>query len=97
VRRRQKVYREAIQQRLANAGWHIDGGFSDYLVIGYDGDGLSLLSHEEAWRTGADPSFELLDHERNLTCWVGEIPTPQRAARLLQEHGKASPAKWYEL
>ena len=44
------MYREEIQQRFANAGWRIDGGLSDYLVIGYYGEGLSLLSHEEAWK-----------------------------------------------
>ena len=39
--------REEIEQRFASAGWSIDGGFAEYLVIGYFGDEMSLLSHPE--------------------------------------------------
>jgi hypothetical protein len=78
---------EAIEQRFASAGWEIDGSFSEYLIIGYNGDSLSILAHREGWET-EDPVFELLDHERNLTYEVQEIPTPQQAGKLLQEHGQ---------
>ena len=78
---------EAIEQRFARAGWEIDGGFSEYLIIGHNGDVLSILAHREGWET-EDPVFELIDHERNLTYEVHEIPTPQQAAQLLQEHGQ---------
>ncbi len=82
------MYREQIEQGFENAGWCIDSGFSDYLVIGFDGDDLSILVHEEALETDdVDTVFELNDHERNLIHGVKEIPTPQQAANLLQERG----------
>jgi hypothetical protein len=87
VRKTYEVYREQIEQGFENAGWCIDSGFSDYLVIGSDGDDLSILVHEEALETNVDTVFELIDHERNVSYGVQEIPTPQQAANLLQEHG----------
>jgi hypothetical protein len=63
---RRSVDREAIEQSFASAGWNIDAGFLEYLIIGYNGDGLSILAHPEA----GEPEgllFELIDHERNLT------------------------------
>ena len=77
---------EKIQQRFASAGWELDGGFSGYLVVGYNGDGLSILAYKGAWET-YEPIFELQDHENNLTYGVQELPTPRQAAQLLGEHG----------
>jgi hypothetical protein len=77
---------EAIEQSFASAGWEIDGSFSEYLVIGHNGDGLSILAHPEAGGPEG-PVFELIDHERNLTYSVQQIPTPRQAGKLLQEHG----------
>ena len=37
--------------------------------------------------------FELLDHEKNVSYWVKEVPTPQQAQMLLEEHGEL-PEKW---
>ncbi len=83
------MYREQIKQSFADAGWDLDGSFEDHLVIGYSGDGISILAHKEAWGT-EEPSFELLDHERMLIYWVssGEIPPPQQAQELLEEHSQ---------
>ena len=82
------MYREQIEQSFTNVGWDLDGSFADHLVIGYSGDGTSILAHKEAWGT-EEPFFELLDHERMLTYWVsGEIPSPQQAQELLEEHGQ---------
>ena len=79
--------REELEQSLARAGWKLDGSFSGYLVIGYTDD-LSVLVPEEAYETN-DPIFEIIEHERNTTYWVsGEIPTPQQAQQLLEEHGE---------
>jgi hypothetical protein len=83
---------EELQQSFANAGWDLDGSFEDHLVIGYSGDGISILAHKEAWDTD-DPVFELLDHERMLTYWVKEIPSPQQAQELLEEYGQP-PEEW---
>lgn len=33
---------EEIEQRLADAGWNLDGGFSEYVALASDGD-LSTL------------------------------------------------------
>ena len=82
------MYREQIEQSFANVGWDLDGSFADHLIIGYSGNGISILAHKEAWGT-EEPFFELLDHERMLTYWVsGEIPTPQQAQELLEKHGQ---------
>ena len=78
---------EEIERSFANAGWHIDGGFADYLLIGCDNDRLSILAYGEAPETD-DPIFELIDHERNVTYGVSQIPPPQQAAQLLREHGQ---------
>jgi hypothetical protein len=79
---------EAIEQSFASAGWEIDRSFSEYLIIGYNGDSLSILAHPEAGEPEG-PVFELIDHERNLTYGVQEIPTPSRPHRFSK--GTASP------
>jgi hypothetical protein len=78
---------EEIENSFASAGWYLDGGFADHLVIGYNDDGLSILARKEAWETD-DPFFELIDHERDVTYAVQEIPTPQQAQQMLQELGQ---------
>jgi len=85
----QEIEKE-IENRFARAGWHLDGGFADHLVIGYSEDGLSILARKEAWETGDEPLFELIDHERDLTYAVWEIPTPQEARDMLKENGQPS-------
>ena len=79
--------REAIEHRFTRAGWELDDSFSEYLIIGSNSDSLSILSYAQA-REPEDPVLELIDHERNLTYGVQQIPSPQRAAQLLQEHGQ---------
>jgi hypothetical protein len=82
------VNREAIEQRFTRAGWKLDDSFSQYLIIGSNSDSLSILAYAPQAREPEDPVFELIDHERNLTYGVQQIPSPQRAAQLLQEHGQ---------
>ncbi len=77
---------EEIEQSFTSAGWGIDDGFSGHLVVGYSGDTLSILFYPEMLRN-EDPVFEILDHMRNVTYWVREIPTPRQAGELLEEHG----------
>ena len=104
---------EEIKNRFASAGWQLDGGFEDYLVIGCsDEDGLSILARKEAWENDEDglsildyeearetdeddPVFELIDHERDLTCGVWEIPTPEDAREILRENGQAPAEEGY--
>ncbi len=80
--------REEIEQAFVDAGWQLDNGFAEHLVIGRDNDRLSILAHSWTWQTD-DPFFELCDHEgeEDVTYWVREIPTPQRAGELLREYG----------
>ena len=52
-----------IEQSFARAGWDIDDSFAEYLVIGTNDDGLSILAHTEAWCSD-DPVFEIIEHER---------------------------------
>ena len=81
------VNREAIEQHFTSAGWKLDGSFSEYLIIGSNSDSLSILAYAQA-REPEDPVFELIDHERDLTYGVQQIPTPHQAWKLLQEHGQ---------
>jgi hypothetical protein len=67
-------------------GWELDGSFYKHLIIGYVDD-LSIIAYRQTWETD-DPKFQLCDHENDPSYWVGEIPTPQRAAGLLREHGE---------
>jgi hypothetical protein len=80
-----KMTKEQIEQRFANAGWDLDGSFAEHLVIGYNGERISLLADKESWETD-EASFEILDHDEMLSYWVHEVPTPDQAAQLLREH-----------
>ena len=80
--------RKEIEQALVDAGWELDGSFSDYLLVGEDGD-LSILVPRWVWEID-EAVYELCDGEREITYWVREIPTPQQAAMLLEEHGGAA-------
>jgi hypothetical protein len=82
------VNREAIEQRFTRAGWELDDSFSEYLIIGSNTGSLSILANAQEAHEREDPVFELIDHERNLTYGVQEIPSPQQAGKLLQEHGQ---------
>ena len=66
-----------IEQSFARAGWELDYSFSEYLIIGHNGDGLSILAYPQAREPEEDPVFELIDHESNLTYGVQEIPSPR--------------------
>src|SRR4028118_283149 len=80
-------WEQGIECSLSGAGWDLDHSFEGYLVIGHDGERVSLLAHIELWGTD-EPLFEILDHEEMTTYWVDEVPTPQQAVQLLKEHGQ---------
>jgi len=67
------------------AGWRLDGGFAEHLIVGYDGR-ASILAPRWVWERD-DPVFQLCDELKDATYWVNEIPTPQQAVELLEEHG----------
>ena len=76
-----------LEQRIASVGWEIDDGFSGHLVIGDDSsNNVSIVAYLDGWDSD-DPLFELLDHETDVAYWVRDVPTPQQAAQMLQEHG----------
>jgi hypothetical protein len=78
-----------LEQSIASAGWEIDDGFSGYLLIGNDSStNASIVAYLDGWDSD-DPLCELLDHERDFTYWVRDVPTPQQAAEMLQEHGES--------
>jgi hypothetical protein len=77
--------REAIEQAIKDAGWQLDGGFVEELLVGNDNT-VSILAPRWVWGFD-DAVFELWDAESNLSYWVREIPTPRRAKELLEEHG----------
>jgi hypothetical protein len=87
----QEAIKEIVQS-FAGSGWDNDNSFSGYLVIGFSGDNLSIVAHNGYWETN-NPIFELINHETNKTYWVKEVPTPQQAQELLEEHGEL-PEKW---
>jgi hypothetical protein len=79
---------EELEESIASASWEIDDSFSGYLLIGEDSsNNVSIVVYLDGWDSD-EPLFELVDHERDTTYWVREIPTPQQAAEMLWEHGK---------
>jgi hypothetical protein len=80
------VDKDKIDRVLAEAGWETDGTFSEHLTIGESGE-LCVLVHRSTWETD-EPAYELYDVGRHVSLWVHEIPTPERAAMLLEDHGK---------
>ena len=78
--------REEIEQAIEAAGWDIDEGFSSHLLVG-NNTTVSILAHQWVWNSD-DPVFELSDEATGLTYWVREIPTPDRAATLIEKHGR---------
>ncbi len=78
--------REEIERGFVGAGWEIVDRSSPQLLVGRSGH-LSILAYEFLTRT-EDPSFELIDSERMLVCWVRVIPTPRIAGVLLEQHGE---------
>jgi len=78
--------KERIDRKLEEAGWSTDGTFSEHLTIGESGD-LCVLVHRSTWVTD-EPAYELYDVGRHVSFWVHEVPTPERAAVLLEEHGE---------
>jgi len=84
------VTQEEIKQGFAEAGWELDGSFYEHLTIGYTEE-LSILAYPQACEESGNLEFQLCDHENNLSCWVREIVTPERAAQLLLEYGQPVP------
>jgi hypothetical protein len=85
------VTQEEIKQGFADAGWELDGSFHKHPIIGCTEE-LSILAYRQAWEAEEDnPELQLCDHENDLSCWVSEIVTPQRAAQLLLEYGQPVP------
>ena len=75
-----------IERELADVGWETDGSFSKHPAIGNSGY-LSVLVRRSTWETD-EPAYELYDIGRHVSYWVHEIPTPERSAMLLEEHGE---------
>ncbi len=78
--------KDRIDRELAGAGWEPDGTFSEHLAIGESGD-LCVLVHRGTWETD-EPAYELYDAGRHVSYWVLEIPTPDQAAKVLEEYGE---------
>ena len=77
--------RERIERIIEEAGWKLDAGFIDQLIVGHDSV-VSILVYPWAWEHD-DPAFEISHELKNTTYWVREIPSPQRAVELIEEHG----------
>jgi hypothetical protein len=76
---------EQIGQALTQAGWRLDGGFSNYLIVGYD-DHASITARSWVWEKDTHV-FELSDERTQRVYWIHAIPTPWQAKLLLDEHG----------
>jgi hypothetical protein len=76
------VTRKEIEQGFIEAGWEVTGS-SDRVLVGVSG-GRSIRAPQQAWGTN-DPAFEIRNVDSAF--WVRTIPTPQRAAELLEEYG----------
>jgi len=81
---------EQTGQALTQAGWRLDGGFSEYLIVGHDDDHTSIVAYNWVWEKDTHV-FELSDARTQRVYWVHAIPTPWQAKLLLDEHGGDSP------
>ena len=70
---------------MEKAGWKLDAGFLDQLIVGHDSV-VSILAYPRAWED-EDPAFEISHEVNGTTYWVHEIPTPQQALKLIEEKG----------
>lgn len=77
---------EQIVPALIEAGWRLDGDFSEYLIVGHDDHYASITVHSWVWEKDTHV-FELSDAKTRRTYWVHAIPTPWQAKLLLDEHG----------
>jgi hypothetical protein len=82
------VEKKKLEQELVDAGWEVDHGFEQALLIGTAGN-LSVLVPWWAWQSiDTEPVYELYDVQSEKNCWVREVSTPLSAKTLLEEHGK---------
>ena len=77
--------RADLERNLEKAGWKVDTGFAGHMIVGHD-DRASILVHSGVGEA-ADPVFELYHDLKEVTYWVREIPTPDRALELLEQYG----------
>jgi hypothetical protein len=93
---------EQIGQALIQAGWLLEGGFSEYLIVGHDDAHVSIIAHSWVWEKDTHV-FELRDARTRHIYWVHAIPTPWQAKLLLDEQGdspeeeKLGTPTYYEL
>ena len=80
---------EQIEQALTQAGWHLDGAYSEYRIGGHD-EHASIIAHSWVWEKDIHV-FELSDERTERVYWVHAIPTPWQAKLLIEEPG--SPPK----
>ena len=84
--------RERLHQEVESAGWKVDGSFSEHLVIGNKGELCLIIP---SWVEGSnEPVYELYDVKKDVSYWVRDIPSPENAAELLQEHGGPPEEEW---
>ena len=77
---------EQVGQALTQAGWRLEGGFSEYLIVGHDDDHYaSITVHSWVWEKDSHV-FKLSDQRTERIYWVHAIPTPWQAKLLLDEH-----------
>jgi hypothetical protein len=74
-----------IGQTLTQAGWLLDSGFSEYLIVGHDDDYASIIAHSWVWEQDTHV-FQLSDERTERVYWVHTVPTPWQAKLLLDEH-----------
>ena len=77
--------REEIERAMEEAGWKLDAGFVDHLVVGHDSV-VSILAYPWAWEAD-EPAFEISHEVKNTTYWVREIPNLGRAVELVEANG----------
>jgi hypothetical protein len=76
---------EQIGQTLTQAGWLLDSGFSEYLIVGHDDDYASIIAYSWVWEQDTHV-FQLSDERTERVYWVHTVPTPWQAKLLLDEH-----------
>ena len=77
---------EEIENGFASAGWHLDGGFEDYLLIGYSDHGLSILAPK---KRGGKPTTTIPSSSSSIA--RGTSPTGFGRYRLLRAGPRDAP------
>jgi hypothetical protein len=85
-RRHHMTHREEAAQSFEAAGWMIRGNHSRG-EEGAVGEAGRYVIHTTEKLVGSETVYELHDEELNMKVYARKVPSPERAAELIEEYG----------